>query len=107
MKTDTYSPTSPFISFVSEGETTMNNQTQGFSGWSVFFAFLGGVAAGAVAAVLSQARNRQAAQEFAQTQIDRAKRVPGALREAGTAAAQTFTEAVTGNNAASRVPAAH
>jgi gas vesicle protein len=73
----------------------------GFSGMGVILAFVGGAAAGAVAAMLlapkSGVETRKDIKHFASEGAERAARIPGAIREAynrgSELAKDTFSEA--------------
>ena len=77
-----------------------SNGRRGFSGLSLFFMFAGGALAGAAAAYLAQARNREHVRELALHTRDQAGRLPQALRDASSAAKEAFTEAFGGNGEA-------
>jgi hypothetical protein len=73
------------------------NGRRGFSGVSLFFMFAGGALAGAAAAYLAQAQNRERVRELALHTRDQAGRLPQALRDASIAAKDAFAEALGGN----------
>ena len=72
----------------------MTHSPSGHSGLVLFAAFVGGAALGAVAAYLAQAQNRKAIEQFAETQLDRASRIPAGLRDAGSAVSDAFADAL-------------
>ena len=78
------------------------NEDSGFSGTQLFFAFLGGAAAGAVVALLtapqSGADTRAQLREVAANSRERARRVPEALKNAAGAASDAFTHALEVSN---------
>lgn len=77
------------------------SENSGFGAMGVILAFVGGAAAGAVAAVLlapkSGVETRKDLKHFASEGVERAGRLPGAIREAysqgSELAKDTFTEA--------------
>ena len=79
------------------------NGRKGFSGLSLFFMFAGGALAGAAAAYLAQARNREYVRELALHTKDQAGRLPQALSDASSAAKDAFVEAFGGNGEAVEV----
>jgi GAF domain-containing protein len=66
----------------------------------LFFMFAGGALAGAAAAYLAQARNREQVRDLALHARDQAGRLPQALLDASSAAKEAFTEALGGNGEA-------
>jgi hypothetical protein len=73
------------------------NGRKGFSGLSLFFMFAGGALAGAAAAYLAQARNREHVRDLALHTRDQAGRLPQAVADASSAAKEAFVEAFGGN----------
>ena len=80
-----------------------SNGRRGFSGLSLFFMFAGGALAGAAAAYLAQARNREHVRDLALHTRDQAGRLPQALRDASSAAKEAFAEALGGNGESAEV----
>ena len=80
-----------------------SNGRRGFSGLSLFFMFAGGALAGAAAAYLAQAPNRERVRELALHTRDQAGRLPQALRDASSAAKDAFAEALGGNGEGAEV----
>ena len=64
----------------------------GFGGFTLLFCFAGGALAGAAAAYLAQQQNRARVRDLASSARQRAGRLPKALRDASSAAQETFIE---------------
>ncbi len=79
-------------------DTTRAVERSGFSGTQIFFAFLGGAAAGAAAVFLTAPKSgqqmRDKLSEFARAGAEKGKHLPEALQSATKAAGEAFTDAL-------------